>query len=57
MKYLQASFQGADGNHVPILEDFIATQDNWNTPDNKELIFQLLDNPNSSLFDLFTCQR
>ncbi len=51
MKYLQASFQGADGNHLPILEDYLATQSDWNTPDHKELIFQLLDNPNSKLFD------
>lgn len=51
MQYLQASFQGADGNHVQILEDYMATQSDWNTPNNKELIFQLLDNPNSKLFD------
>ncbi|MEM1124821.1 MAG: thioredoxin family protein [Bacteroidota bacterium] len=51
MKYLQASFQGADGHHVPILEDYLATQSDWNTPEHKELIFQLLDNPNSKLFD------
>jgi len=51
MKYLQASFQGGDGNHVQILEDYMATQSDLNTPDNKELIFQLLDNPHSSLFD------
>jgi len=51
LKYLQASFQGGDGNHVKILEDYLATQTDWNTPDNKELIFNLLDHPNSKLFD------
>ncbi len=51
LKYLQASFQGADGNHVNILEDYLATQSDWDTPEAKELIFNLLDNPNSKLFD------
>ena len=51
LKYLQASFQGADGNHVKILEDYLVTQSDWNTPEAKELIFNLLDNPNSRLFD------
>jgi len=50
-KYLQASFQGADGNHVPILEAYLATQSDWNTSESKELIFNLLDHPNSPLFD------
>lgn len=51
LKYLQASFQGGSGNHVKILEDYLATQTDWNTSDNKELIFNLLDHPNSKLFD------
>ncbi|MFK7979568.1 MAG: thioredoxin family protein [Saprospiraceae bacterium] len=51
LKYLQASFQGGGGNHVKILEDYLATQTDWNTSDNKELIFNLLDHPNSTLFD------
>jgi len=51
LQYLQASFQGGDGNHVKILEDYLATQTDWNTPENKELIFNLLDHPNSKLFD------
>lgn len=51
MTYLQASFQGADGQHVKILEDYLATQKDWNTPEVQELIFNLLDTPNSTLFD------
>ncbi len=51
LKYLQASFQGADGNHVKILEDYLATQADWNTSESKELLFSLLDHPNSKLFD------
>lgn len=51
LKYLQASFQGADGNHIKILEDYLATQTDWNTPEAKELVFNLLDHPNSKLFD------
>ncbi|MEM6317954.1 MAG: thioredoxin family protein [Bacteroidota bacterium] len=51
MHYLQASFQGADGQHVGILEAFLETQENWNTDEARELIFNLLDTPNSPLFD------
>ncbi len=51
LKYLQASFQGADGNHVTILEAYLATQSDWNTPEAQELLFNLLDTPNSKLFD------
>lgn len=51
MQYLQASFQAADGGHVEILEAYLATQSDWNTPDNKELIYNLLDRPDSKLFD------
>ena len=51
LQYLQVSFQGADGNHVKILEDYLATQSDWNTSEAKELIFNLLDHPNSPLFD------
>ena len=51
LSYLQASFQGADGKHVQILEDYLATQADKNTPEIKELVFNLLDTPNSSLFD------
>ena len=51
LTYLQATFQGGGGNHVKILEDYLATQTDWNTSDNKELLFNLLDHPNSKLFD------
>lgn len=51
MKYLQASFHAADGGHVEVLEAYLATQSDWDTPDNKELIYNLLDRPNSKLFD------
>lgn len=51
LKYLQVSFQGADGNHVAILEDYLATQSDWNTAEAKELIFNLVDHPDSPLFD------
>ena len=51
LKYLQVSFQGGVGNHVKILEDYLATQNDWDTPENKELIFNLVDHPNTKLFD------
>lgn len=51
LSYLKASFLGGDGNHIKILEAYLATQEDWNTPDNKELIFQLLDSPHTKSFD------
>ncbi len=51
LQYLQASFQGADGNHIAILEDYLATQNDWSTPENQDLLFNLLNTPNSKLFD------
>ena len=51
MQYLQASFQAADGNQVQILEEYLTTQNDWNTPEIQELIFNLLDTPNSKLLD------
>lgn len=57
IKYLRASFEGADGNHSQILTEYLATQKDWNTPENKELIFQLLDTPNSPLFDYLAKNR
>lgn len=51
LQYLQASFQGADGNHLTILEDYLGTQSDWNTPENQDLVFNLLNSPNSKLFD------
>jgi len=53
LQYLQASFQGADGNHVNILEDYLTTQNDWKTPENQDLIFNLLNTPNTKLFDHF----
>lgn len=51
LQYLQASFQGADGNHITILEEYLATQNDWTTSDNQDLLFNLLNTPNSKLFD------
>jgi len=51
LNYLQSSYEAADGNHLPIMEEYLATQEDWNTVENRNLIFQLLDTPNSPLFD------
>lgn len=50
-QYLQASFQGADGNHVNILEDYLETQKDWSTAENQDLLFNLINTPNTKLFD------
>ena len=49
-KYLRASFEAADGKHTQILEEYLTTQKDWETAEMRELIFNLLDTPNSSLF-------
>lgn len=51
LSYLQSSYEAADGQHVPIMEEYLATQKDWNTIETRNLIFQLLDTPNSKLFD------
>ena len=50
-KFLQTSYEAADGNHVKILESYLATQEDWNTDEVRALIFQMLDTPDSPLFD------
>lgn len=51
LAYLQSSYEAGDGQHLPIMEEYLATQEDWNTVENRNLIFQLLDSPNSPLFD------
>ncbi len=50
-KYLRASFEAADGKHTKVLEEYLAIQKDWETEEIRELIFNLLDTPNSSLFN------
>jgi len=57
LSYLQSSYEAADGQHIPIMEEYLATQDDWNTVEIRNLIFQLLDSPNSTLFDYIIEQK
>lgn len=57
MQYLQASFRGGGGNHVAILEEYLNTQSDWSKPETQELIFTLLDQPQSKLFDYFIANK
>jgi len=57
LTYLQSSYEAADGQHLPIMEEYLATQNDWNTVEIRNLIFQLLDSPNTPLFDYLIEQK
>ena len=40
-----------DGSHLPVAEAYLATQSDWTTEPHLEMIFQLLTDANSPLFD------
>ncbi len=56
-KFLQTSYEAGDGNHLKILESYLATQEDWNTEAVRTLIFQMLDTPDSPLFDYLLAHK
>lgn len=44
-------YNAMDGGHMAVAEEYLATQSDWNTPQNMELIYYIVDNPDSKLFD------
>jgi thiol-disulfide isomerase/thioredoxin len=52
-----ARYEAMDGGHMPVAEEYLATQSDWNTPQNMELIYYIVDNPDSKLFDYMVKNR
>lgn len=52
-----ARLNAMDGGHLPVAEEYLATQSDWNTPQNMELIYYIVDNPDSKLFDYMVKNR
>jgi len=50
-KYLQTSIDAKDGRQTALLEEYLATQQDWKTEEVRSLIFETLETPNSPLFD------
>lgn len=50
-KYLSTSMDAGDNMQATILNAYLETQEDWNTPDTKELIFKLTNSATSPLFD------
>ena len=49
--YMIARAEIQDGSHLPIAEEYMKTQADWNSPENMDLIFQLTSSAHSVLFD------
>lgn len=52
-----ARYNAMDGGHMAVAEEYLATQSDWNTPQNMELIYYIVDNPDSKLFDYMVNNR
>lgn len=52
-----ARYNAMDGGHMAVAEEYLATQSDWNTPQNMELIYYIVDNPDSKLFEYMVQNR
>ncbi|MFK7809147.1 MAG: thioredoxin family protein [Saprospiraceae bacterium] len=50
-KYAMAKFEVMDGSHGRLAEEYLATQDDWTTEDNMDMIFGFVTDTDSKLFD------
>lgn len=50
-KYLSTSIAAGDNMQATILDAYLDTQEDWNTPEIRQLIFQLTNSANSPLFN------
>ena len=46
-----AKFGAYDGSHTPIAEAYLETQKDWSTPENRKLIFMMVGDTDSKMFD------
>jgi thioredoxin-related protein len=50
-KYATAKFEVMDGSHGRLAEEYLATQKDWTTDENMDMIFGFVSDTESSLFD------
>lgn len=50
-KYAMAKFEVMDGTHGGLAEEYLATQSDWNTEDNMDMVFGFVTDTDSKLFD------
>ena len=50
-EYLQTSIEAKDGRQTDRLEEYLTTQENWETEEIRSLLFSTLETPDSPLFD------
>ncbi|MFT4664193.1 MAG: thioredoxin-related protein [Polaribacter sp.] len=50
-KYAMAKFEVMDGSHGGLAEEYLATQSDWNTEDNMDMVFGFVTDTDSKLFD------
>jgi len=49
--YLKAKADAMDGMHVPIAEEYLATQEDWSEGENLSIIFNLTESADSEMFE------
>ena len=49
-KFLYTKFQARDGSHLPVLNKYLATQEDWSTAENMEIIYEMTEDVNSESF-------
>ena len=55
--YTHAKYDAMDGSHSAVAEEYLATQEDWNSDKNLKFIFYFVDNVDSKLFDYIIDNR
>ncbi len=55
--YTEALYNAMDQGYGEAADAYLGTQDNWNTPENLQFIFQFMESADSKLFDYFIKNR
>lgn len=56
-KYTELRYEVFDDSHLPVVEAYLRTQQDWTTPENMQFIFQYLESADSKLFDFVVEHR
>ena len=53
-KFLYTKFDARDGSHLPVLEKYLKTQDDWSTEENMKIIYEMTEDVDSPSFKYLT---
>jgi len=56
-KLTQAKWEAMDGSHTAVAEEYLKTQDDWGTNENKQFIFTFTGDANSEMFNYMIDNR